>query len=1016
MDFARVQYAIENEKMTTINEWLLDPSVDINTDVDGQFGSTALHWAVHYGREAIARELLSKGANPNVGNAYQATALHWACKTGSKSLVKLMIDHNGDVNLKTINNDSPLDIATEQRATEVINFLLGKEESTTIRKLVEEETHTLTSTFSTPERRASGPSKQPVGLQIPDKRIKPTTRTSMDFNIDSVEISPESSRSGASYSVGYSMSVRSASNVGAPHVAPSHSAMQALQRSKIKLEQELKNTQQMLEGLQKECSTLQLEKLRLSAKAQAADEMRLKLHTLQTEKIRLEIALKQAEADLSREKQVEKSDAGPNSQQQQETMTNLLKEKKQALEEIHKLKERFEQYRQTTSAEISNKDVELDELRSEINELQVGKVKTEVQLRGFSELKSNIDELQKEKALLEMELTGKEELQAQLEGMQRDKFEMEVQLRNAQRANEELHGRLAGLNKQVAALETDLTGLQNTTSQLEQERREKARLEIHAQTLQEELDTRKETAMNAIRGTEDAVGSLQNSLDAMRQEKSQLKQQLALEREEVSKLSQALLALQQTAQTQTAQTQEVEILHATINSLQKEAAAQEETIKKLRSSHTDLTTQYTEMQKQKIVLDVEVEDFRRCRFQLEQVEAENMRLATELKRATLLGETAQSNYEKISSERQFMEEQVNLLEDVRDAYTKLEREFGAMEEKLRAQQVEMEKLTGDRSYWESQWNLEHSKEKAQLQARSQEMERENHRLQSEMKAVVEQLLQAQMTISNLTDTKIAMEAQTIQQLRNKVVELQRANAELEGKCIQNQQAQEQLQDLAEAHDRIEAKNQEIKNLNAVISDMKSRLKTVQDTLVAERRQAQSQIEQIKQHFSSEETRIRQSCQQELDQMYAEFERESEGLRQRAIIMGREREALELQIKALQEQASFAVETAVKPKRSLLEPSALSRVAKSSSVPASLASLPMNPPVATESWMNPSISYQSSTLPEPGMGSLLAELHDLKASTSLPPLNKSSEPAARKPVPRPGAFAREQRALLKGGLY
>ena len=223
--------------MATINEWLLDPSVDINTDVDGQFGSTALHWAVHYGREAITRELLSKGANPNVGNAYQATALHWACKTGDRSLVKLVIDHNGDVNLKTINNDSPLDIATEQGATEVIDFLLGKEECTTIGKLIEEDTHKPTSTFSTPERRPSGPSQQPVGLQILDKRNKPMTRTSVDFNADSVDISPESSRSGASYSVGYSMSVRSASNAGAPHAAPSHSAMQALQRGKIKLEQ-----------------------------------------------------------------------------------------------------------------------------------------------------------------------------------------------------------------------------------------------------------------------------------------------------------------------------------------------------------------------------------------------------------------------------------------------------------------------------------------------------------------------------------------------------------------------------------------------------------------------------------------------------------------------------------------------------------------------------------------------------------------------------------------------------------
>lgn len=53
------------------------------------------------------------------------------------------------------------------------------------------------------------------------------------------------------------------------------------------------------------------------------------------------------------------------------------------------------------------------------------------------------------------------------------------------------------------------------------------------QTLQEELDARKELAMTAIRGTEDAVGAMQNNLKALREEKTQLKQELLQQRSEV---------------------------------------------------------------------------------------------------------------------------------------------------------------------------------------------------------------------------------------------------------------------------------------------------------------------------------------------------------------------------------------------------------------------------------------------------------------------------------------------------
>lgn len=983
MDFSRVQYAIQQDDKGTISQWLADSAVDINSDVDGQFGSTALHWACHYDKYDIAQLLLSKAANPNVGNAYKATPLHWACKTGSSNLVQLLVAHKGDVTLKTINNDTPMDIATQIGVTEVVNILLGKSPEKC-------------STVQLP------PQNQPrAPLQLDVARVDTTSHN------DSLAVSPKSSRSATS--VGYSMSVLSGSGATGTAVATasghSHSAMQALQRSKVRAEMDYKISQKMVETLQKECNDLQLEKLQLLAKVQASGEMTIKLEEAQKEKIRLEIALKQAEAEKSLQQRTQTTNAEPAAREQQETLTTLLKEKKQAIEESHRLKEKLQALRNSAAQEAANKDATIDDLHASVNQLQVDKVRTEMQLREYAELKSVVSELQKDKALVELELAGKAELERQLDLLQTEKFNVQKEMRDAQNKSEELQQVIGGLKKQVAMLEGEMEEFQDVKRALEQEKREKAKLEIHAQTLTEELGDRKELALNAIRGTEDAVGSLQNNLEALRQEKTKLKQELQQEREEGTKLNQALLELNQKVETQTSITQEVEILKTTLKAAETEKSTYEKSLADLEVKHQELSKQCAEMQKEKVVTDVELEDLRKFKVQFQKMEEENLTTAMQLKQATLTAETTQQNYDRLLGEQQFMQEQVRLLEDVRDAYTKLEKDFAVAEEKLRQQQVEMDKLTGDRNYWETQWNLAHSKEKADMQQQLLAAENETRRLQCEMKAVVDQLVQAQSTIANLTDTRVAMEASTIEQLRQKVTELQNSKAALEAQTLQHQQAQQQLQAFARTQDQIEAKDAEIKDLNTVVNDLKTRLKTVQDTLASERRQNQAQVEQLKHQFATEEHRIRQSAQQELEQLQMAFQQEADGLQQRSAIMDKERQALEMQIKALQEQASFAVVNATK--RPLLEPAGFkSKLEHNRLLDAPTSFSPADLRLT-----------QTHSAPKTGSGGLLAELADLRASSTLPPLLSSATPSSttpeRKLLQRPGAFAREQRALLRG---
>eukprot|EP00667_Euglena_gracilis_P001476 EG_transcript_1476 len=981
MDFSEVQGAIEDGQNDVVLQWLSDPMVDLNTDVDGQFGSTALHWACHYAREDTARLLLSKGANPNVANAYQATALHWACKTGQRRLVELLLQHRGDPALRTINNDTPLDVARQSGVADVLQDLLG----------------------GAPRSEAKVPSAVSTTAPAFPVSSKIGSPVLVDSQVGSAVVSHTDRTSAAAHSSpSSSFAAVPQANPASGVPGPSHSAMQALQRGKQKAELDLKNAQAMVETLQRECNELQMQKLQLSAKVQASGEVLAKVEVLQKEKIRLDIALKQAEAELAQLRRSQAGESAAPNQDQHEAMNKLLKEKKDLLNENHRLKETLGAQRQTAQTESSQRDTEIDDLRAEVNNLQVQKVRTEMQLRELSELKSMINELQREKALLELELTGKEELQRQVEGLQSEKIAVEGELRDAQRQAGELQGVINGLKRHTEAVEAEVQALKETKVQLEQERREKGRLEIHAQTLQEELDARKELAMTAIRGTEDAVGAMQNNLKALREEKTQLKQELLQQRSENASLNQKLLELQKSTEGQTAINQEVEVLQASLQAAEQLNRAQEEKIAALRKSYEQLSEQLVEMQKQKVVVDVEVEELRRAKGQMQRLEEEKLQLVMDVKRATLSADCATESLGKMMKEHKFLAEQVQLLEGLQEAYSRMQSDYGTAEEKLRQQRLEIDKLSGDRAFWEAQWTASHTKEKAELQGQLSAAEAEIRRLQAEMKAVVDQLVQAQATIGSVMDTKVAMEATTIQQLRAKVAELQKAKDSLQAQTQQHQFAQEQLQRLAELQDRLEAKEREIHNQTVVINDLKTRLKTVQDTLASERRQTQGQVDQLKQQFAAEERRIRQTYQQELEQLHTAFENEAAGLCQRSAIMDRERQALEMQIKALQEQATFAVQNATK--RSLFEPSAIG-----SRLEARFLDSP-SPFRATD-------RFNQS---EPRPSALLAELGDLKHSLSLPPLGTSGTSAEATPgprkQPRPGAFAKEQRALVKGSLY
>ena len=72
------------------------------------------------------RDLLARGANPDVRDEQQRTPLHQAVLGNSLGLVGLLIEHGADVNAKDDQGFTPLHFAVQEHAPEIARILVGK--------------------------------------------------------------------------------------------------------------------------------------------------------------------------------------------------------------------------------------------------------------------------------------------------------------------------------------------------------------------------------------------------------------------------------------------------------------------------------------------------------------------------------------------------------------------------------------------------------------------------------------------------------------------------------------------------------------------------------------------------------------------------------------------------------------------------------------------------------------------------------------------------------------------------
>ncbi len=72
------------------------------------------------------RDLLARGANPNVRDEDERTPLHQAVLGNSVGLVGLLIESGADVNAKDDQGFTPLHFAAQEHAPEIARILVGK--------------------------------------------------------------------------------------------------------------------------------------------------------------------------------------------------------------------------------------------------------------------------------------------------------------------------------------------------------------------------------------------------------------------------------------------------------------------------------------------------------------------------------------------------------------------------------------------------------------------------------------------------------------------------------------------------------------------------------------------------------------------------------------------------------------------------------------------------------------------------------------------------------------------------
>jgi len=115
--------AAKNRDMTTVRSLLKQRGVDVNAA--SADGTTALHWASHWGDLETVKLLLAAGANAKAANRYGVTALHEAAVITSLPIMEALLKAGANANATYGAGETPLMSAARTGNVPIVKLLLA---------------------------------------------------------------------------------------------------------------------------------------------------------------------------------------------------------------------------------------------------------------------------------------------------------------------------------------------------------------------------------------------------------------------------------------------------------------------------------------------------------------------------------------------------------------------------------------------------------------------------------------------------------------------------------------------------------------------------------------------------------------------------------------------------------------------------------------------------------------------------------------------------------------------------
>lgn len=686
-----------------------------------------------------------------------------------------------------------------------------------------------------------------------------------------------------------------------------------VQQELVRLKDENKAHSQTIAELKASSAELQKQKSLAEVEARALAETQSALAAAQAQRSALEKQLR----DQTREKEAALTTLGQAKAQLE--LANQQCEEKVAVENRLRQAE-FEL--QDCSSRCGSLERQLESSVARIKELVQSELKLREMERELENTKVKVTSLTRQTESNEAKLTEQmkvnEELRQQLTQSSQDHS---AEVSSAQATADELRQQLS----QTSSATEEQAGLR---------RRAEAELEV----LRTELKTLRElqaevTSQKLIQNAPDsesakAFQALRSNYETISKEKHQLAEQLLAAQQQITSMRASSRATEGLVEEKAYLTQQLKQLSQVNQATEQEKLDLQMELRKQESSLSTLTTQLQALQRQKSTLEEELTTLKHYEAEYLGLEQRRVEAEVQLRAKVLTIEELKAELSTVKLEKDSAEEQLSGLQDLRQGYDSLSRELGVVQEKLRLTEAEAERASEAHRH-----SLEHSrltleKERQQHLQKVQALESQKNATQSEMKALVEQLMEAQETVAQLTQSHVEDKANTLMQVQakldkmnSKMAQLESEKAEVEATLKQKDQAIQQLQALVEMMEsgkstaeqamegkalQVQAKDQELTQMSALAMDLKARLKAIEGHLEETAKAHRAELEALQQHYHSETERVKAMAHEQLREIQREAHSEIEALRVQSSLLERQKQGLELQVKALQDHISTMI--------------------------------------------------------------------------------------------------------------